>query len=148
VTGGRAWRVLPVGIEAAGDLAALHARCFEEAWSAEAFAALLAGGQGFVAGDGAPLGFALARAAADEAEIVTLGVLAEARRQALGHRLMQAVVAWAEAAGAQAIHLEVAEHNAAARALYRRYGFVPVGRRPGYYQGRDALILSRRLLAG
>lgn len=142
------WRVVPVGVEAAGDLAALHARCFEAGWSREAFAALLAGGQGFVAGDQQPLGFALARAAASEAEIVTLGVLPEARRRHLGDRLVQAVAAWAAAAGVQEIFLEVAEDNAGARALYRRHGFAQVGRRQGYYQGRDALILRCRLRPG
>jgi len=145
VTGARAWQVVRVGVEAAADLAGLHARCFEAGWNAEDFAALLAGGQGFVAGEALPSGFALARTAAGEAEIVTLGVVPEARRRGLGHRLILAIVEWAAETGAASIFLEVAEDNAAARSLYGHHGFEAAGRRRGYYDGRDALILRRRM---
>jgi ribosomal-protein-alanine N-acetyltransferase len=143
------WRVLPVGAEAAAVLAALHARCFDEAWGLAATASLLAAGQGFVAepeaGDGPPVGFALARAVADEAELLSLGVVPEARRREVGHALLQALTAWAAGAGLCRIHLEVAEDNRAARLLYRQHGFETVGRRAGYYAGRDALLLRREL---
>ena len=51
----------------------------------------------------------------------------------------------ARARGASEAFLEVAEDNRAARALYARGGWAPVGRRPGYYGGGDALILRRGL---
>jgi ribosomal-protein-alanine N-acetyltransferase len=56
------------------------------------------------------------------------------------------------AAGAQALFLEVAEDDAGARRFYGSSGFVPVGRRRGYYRragrGRvDALVLRRPLTA-
>lgn len=48
--------------------------------------------------------------------------------------------------GATRLFLEVAEDNAAARALYDRLGFEPAGRRPRYYSrpngpAVDALLL-------
>jgi ribosomal-protein-alanine N-acetyltransferase len=136
------WRVLQVGVEAAAELAALHRHCFNEPWDVEAMAAMLAGGQAFIAGAERPLGFALARLAADEAELLSLGVVAEARRQGLGNALLRALIAWAAAAGARALLLEVAVDNVAARTLYRRHGCTEVGRRRGYYAGGDALLLS------
>ena len=37
--------------------------------------------------------------------------------------------------------LEVGVDNPAALALYASLGFMKVGQRKGYYQGRDALVL-------
>jgi len=137
--------------QAAGEdapaLAALHAAAFPpaEAWGAEAIGLMLAmpgafglwrEGQGFV----------LARAAAGEAEILTLAVRPEARRQGLGAALMAGAMAAARARGAAAMFLEVAASNPAALALYRALGFDRVGQRRRYYpDGSDALVLRRDL---
>ncbi len=43
--------------------------------------------------------------------------------------------------GARHLTLEVRTGNEAARRLYHRFGLAPVGVRPGYYQGEDALIM-------
>jgi ribosomal-protein-alanine N-acetyltransferase len=91
-------------------------------------------------------GFVLVRAIAGEAEILTLAVLPEARRQGLGQGLMAAALARAAARGAAAMLLEVATDNAPAQALYASLGFAKVGRRRRYYaDGRDALVLRREL---
>jgi ribosomal-protein-alanine N-acetyltransferase len=52
--------------------------------------------------------------------------------------------------GAQRMTLEVRASNEAAQALYRRFGFVDVGRRPRYYtdDNEDALIMTTPELAG
>jgi ribosomal-protein-alanine N-acetyltransferase len=52
--------------------------------------------------------------------------------------------------GVRALFLEVDEANAAARALYARFGFAEVGRRPAYYRTASgvkstALVLRRAL---
>ncbi|MEL6765718.1 MAG: GNAT family N-acetyltransferase [Pseudomonadota bacterium] len=95
---------------------------------------------------------AVLRFAADEAEILTLGVVPEARRRGLGTALLAASIAIAEGCGAASIFLEVAEDNDAARALYAAAGFEEVGRRDGYYERRDgsrvaALVLRRSVEA-
>ncbi len=141
-------RIEPAGAASLELLAALHARCFEQAWSREAFARLLAtpGAFACLAVDAAePLGFALARAAAGEAEILTIGVLAVARRRGAGRALVAAIEAEAGARGAAELFLEVADDNHAARALYLSQGFAQVGRRPAYYGQRDALVLRRAI---
>ncbi|MBY0338017.1 MAG: GNAT family N-acetyltransferase [Acetobacteraceae bacterium] len=93
-------------------------------------------------------GFILARVAADEAEILTLAVVPEARRQGVATALVEAACAAALLAGARVMFLEVAEDNGAARALYAALGFAVAGRRRGYYgPGRDALLLRAALPA-
>lgn len=143
--------IAEAGPEAAPLLAALHATAIGEAgpaWTEAAFATLLAlpGRLALVAAEAeAPLGFVLLGLAADEAEILTLAVLPASRRRGAGAALVAAAAREAAARGATRLFLEVAEDNAPARALYARAGFVPVGRRKGYYAREggavDALVL-------
>ena len=136
------------GPERAADLAALHARAFEAPWSEEAIAELMHS-LGVLAFE-TPGGFVMVRVLAEEAEILTLGVSPEARRQGVGRALVQAAVSAAVTSGAQALFLEVAADNAAAVALYVGEGFERAGLRRGYYarpggQPQDALVLRLAL---
>ena len=131
----------------AAVLAEIHAAAFppREQWGADAMALQLGlpGAFGLVDARG---GMVLARVAADEAEILTIAVLPEARRQGLGRALLEAAAAGAASRGAAALFLEVSAGNAAARALYAGCGFVPVGQRRRYYaDGADALVMRKPL---
>lgn len=145
--------VRPVGPFDLELLAALHAACFADAWSARSLATMLAapGTFGLLALDGEdePAGFVLARGTADEAEILSLGVLPAVRRRGVGRRLLEVAMARLAAAGVRRLLLEVAESNEAARALYAGVGFGQVGRRAGYYREGPrltaALIMARPL---
>lgn len=135
-------------------LAGLHAVCFAEGWSAGAVAALLAMPGVFVGvaeRAGEPVGFHLSRTAADEAEIISIGVSPAARRAGIGAALLADAMDRARAAGAAALFVEVAADNAGAIALYLRAGFTQVGRRAGYYAtpagAQDALVLRAALVA-
>jgi ribosomal-protein-alanine N-acetyltransferase len=147
------WEIRPIAAADAPALAALHGDGAEGAWSAETFAGLLLlpGTFGFIAAArGVPQGFVLARAAADEAEILTIAVARGSRRRGLGGRLMQMAAGEAAGRGAARLFLEVAEDNEAALALYRALGFAEAGRRPSYYgkagqPRRDALLMALRL---
>jgi ribosomal-protein-alanine N-acetyltransferase len=138
----------PVGPEATGTLAALHAQSFPpaEAWSEEALATLLRMPGAFAfALPGR--GFVMARVAGGEAEILTLAVVPAARRRGDGSALLAAALAATAARGAAEIFLEVAEANEAGRGLYAAAGFEAVGRRRRYYpDGGDALVLRRSLI--
>ncbi|MEE8454540.1 MAG: GNAT family N-acetyltransferase [Limibaculum sp.] len=98
----------------------------------------------------APAGFALYRAVADEAELLTISVLPEARRSGIGAGLLAACEDGARAAGAVRLFLEVAAGNLAARALYGRAGYRECGRRKGYYQrpdgSRDDAVVMEKAL--
>ncbi len=146
-----------VGVAHAEVLAAVQAACFAEVWSASFMASLLAqpGSVALLATDAAAnpeaVGMALFRAVAGEAELLAIGVLPAVRGRRTGGALLDAALAGAAQDGAHAMFLEVAVDNGPAWALYRRAGFVQVGRRTGYYRRPDgmlvdALILSRSLL--
>lgn len=129
-------------------LAALHRQSFDAPWDEAAFETLL--GQQGVVGIRHADGFILFRVILDEAEILTLAVKPMARRSGLGLRLVQAAGSFAARIQALRLFLEVAEDNAAARALYAKAGFGIEGRRKAYYARSgapavDALILSLNL---
>jgi [ribosomal protein S18]-alanine N-acetyltransferase len=120
-------------------LAQLHASLFPDApWNAASFKELLAhpGAIAFVASAGTSretVGFIVGRLAADEAEILTLGVAGGWQRAGIGSLLVETFCRAAKIRGARQLHLEVASGNRAARALYDRFGFEERGRRAGYY---------------
>lgn len=129
-------------------MAAIHAAAFPppEAWGADALALQLGapGAFGFLDARG---GLVLARAAADEAEILTLAVAPFGRRRGVARGLLRAAMAEAARRGAAAMFLEVSTGNEAARALYAGRGFREAGRRARYYpDGADALVLRACLL--
>ncbi len=134
-------------------LAALHALCFAESWSARAIGQLLGTPGAFALlaeSGGAARGFILIRVAADEAEILSIGVTPGTRRLGSGRRLVGAGAAKARDMGAVTLFLEVARENEAARALYAAAGFSEAGLRRGYYRGpgaeaEDALVLRANL---
>lgn len=80
----------------------------------------------------------------DEAHITTFAVHPAWRRQRIGERLLLAFLDIAIAQGAHEATLEVRLSNLAARKLYEKYGFRPVGLRPRYYSDdhEDALIMT------
>ena len=91
-------------------------------------------------------GLLLARVTTDEAEVLTLAVAPEARRQGVARALLAAAMTAGRERDARTMFLEVAVDNAAAQTLYRQAGFVEAGRRRRYYaNGGDALILRVRL---
>jgi [ribosomal protein S18]-alanine N-acetyltransferase len=127
-------------------LAAIHRSAFprHEAWGEEAFARQLRmpGTYGLIDERG---GLVVARVAADQSEILTLGVKPRLRRQGVGAALLGAAIREAKARGAHFMFLEVAINNAAARALYANVGFEATGVRRLYYaDGADALVLRAR----
>lgn len=133
-------------------LADLHARAFTvpRPWTAAEIADLLAGPHVFLIAAPGGQGFLMGRAVAGEAELLTIAVAPEARRQGLGAGLVARFLAEAAARGAEAAHLEVAADNAGAIALYEGAGFGRAGLRRGYFQlpgGQriDALVMTRRL---
>jgi GNAT superfamily N-acetyltransferase len=63
----------------------------------------------------------------DTVHLVAMYVVAAARRQGVGERLVAAVVAQARADGARQVRLHVVETNPGAERLYARCGFVRTG---------------------
>ena len=139
------------------DLAAVHAierASFSTPWPDDAYRSelqtnRLASYLVARAGDEV-VGFAGIWLMVDEAHITTFAIHPEWRRRGIGERLLVAVLDVALARGAREATLEVRLSNVAARRLYEKYGFRPVGLRPRYYtdNGEDALIMTTEPLTG
>lgn len=86
----------------------------------------------------------------DEAHLLNITVKPESQGRGLGLRLLEHLMARANALGARECFLEVRESNQSAYRLYERFGFNEIGRRRGYYPavgGReDALVMACTLL--
>jgi ribosomal-protein-alanine N-acetyltransferase len=141
--------------ERAQEIAALHARLFDPPWDAESIAQLIEhpAAAAFVAQMRLPkamAGFLIAQIAADEAEILSIGVAPEWQRRGIARLMVEGLIRAARRAEVKRLFLEVAVTNTAADRLYRSLGFKPVGRRKGYYQRPgadpvDAVVLSLAL---
>jgi [ribosomal protein S18]-alanine N-acetyltransferase len=123
-----------------------------EAWSADGYRAELADTRHryYVAAvdeNDSLLGWAGIRVVGDTAEILTVGVVPQARRQGIGGRLLAILLDEARRRGAVEAFLEVRVDNAAAQQLYERARFVRVGIRRGYYAGGrvDAVVMRRAI---
>jgi ribosomal-protein-alanine N-acetyltransferase len=135
-------------------IAKLHAASFRRGWSDGEIEGLLLDRS--VVAHRATIGrnfsgFVMSRMAADEAEILSIAVEPPYRARAVAGALLRYHLGRLVALGVRTVFLEVDENNAPALRLYRRSGFVEVGRREGYYpsdSGRPAaaLVLRRNLV--
>ncbi|BBK45255.1 N-acetyltransferase GCN5 [Allostella vacuolata] len=141
--------IVEIGPADAGWLALLHGACFpEDPWPADAWAALL--GQPGVAGAallraGEPVGLALGRHVADEAEVLTIGVAPGQRRIGAGRALLDHLLA-SLPGQVSTVFLEVAADNVPAQALYANAGFRRAGTRRGYYRRAGGVAVDALLL--
>ena len=128
---------------------ALERELFDDAWTPEAFWDELAQGETrtyLVATDGEDVvAYAGLAAMPDEAYVQTIGVATSHQRGGLGSTLLAALMDDAQRRDIGRVGLEVRVDNAAAIALYRRFGFEKVGVRKRYYQpsGTDALVMVK-----
>lgn len=77
-----------------------------------------------------------------EAHVTNVAVAPEERRTGVATRLLVALARAAIARGCSAWTLEVRATSEGAQALYRRFGFAPVGVRKNYYEGEtDAIVM-------
>jgi ribosomal-protein-alanine N-acetyltransferase len=84
----------------------------------------------------------------DEGHICTLAVHPAWRGRGLGELLLVGLLECAIALNATVATLEVRASNVVAQNLYRKYGFVRVGLRKGYYadNNEDAVIMTTDLI--
>jgi len=95
-------------------------------------------------------GYAILMPAADEAELLNIGVAAAQQRKGLGRAMLAEMLNVAHDRNMKRVFLEVRSSNAAAIALYRSAGFSEIGVRRGYYQNangsEDALVMACELM--
>jgi ribosomal-protein-alanine N-acetyltransferase len=108
------------------ELALRHGRLYRAAWVGEEMAGYI----GFLIVD-------------DEAHITTIATAPAHQRSGVASALIIDGIRTLLASGVKHLSLEVAANNEPAQALYRRFGFAPVGVRKNYYPvtGEDALVM-------
>jgi [ribosomal protein S18]-alanine N-acetyltransferase len=120
-----------------------------DAWSVEQFWQELAQSSRYylVARDESGIvGYGGVLALPPDADVQTLGVRPDRQGSGIASRLLAALLAEAVGRGATHVMLEVRGDNAAAVALYERFGFARITQRRRYYpDGADAMIMRRDL---
>ena len=92
--------------------------------------------------DGQLAGFLCWWLIAGEVQIQNVATAPVFRRRGVAASLLKYMFARCQSSGFDAVWLEVRVSNAPAIALYERFGFEIVGRRPNYYaDGEDALVM-------
>lgn len=130
------------------QVAALEKLCFSLPWSEKSVASELTNPLSYwlcaVEGDKV-LGYVGSQSVDDEADMMNLAVLPEARCRGIGEALCSRLIQDLKARGVRSLTLEVRASNTNAIRLYTKLGFIQVGRRPGYYRNpkEDALILKK-----
>lgn len=117
--------------------AELERKIFTRPWSCQGFLDAIAGTQNiFLAAeeDSEILGYCGMYCAADEGEITNVAVAEKVRRQQVGKRLLERLLAEAGEAGIRTVILEVRVSNEAAIRLYEGLGFSVCGIRKGFYE--------------
>jgi ribosomal protein S18 acetylase RimI-like enzyme len=85
-------------------------------------------------------GFAVMQFGETRAHLVLLCVRPAHRRRGIARRLIEWLLASAQVAGIESLHLELRADNDGARAFYTRLGFTEAERVNGYYDGQIAAL--------
>jgi ribosomal-protein-alanine N-acetyltransferase len=97
-------------------------------------------------GDGGILGFIVAEGRRKTGHIITIDVVAKARRAGVGSALLQTAEEQLVRAGAIAVALETPVNNEAAIRFYKEKGYFVEKTVAGYYSGQlDALVMTKEL---
>ncbi len=124
----------------------LEKQCLSTAWSMEQISSLPEYAVYIAAFDGDSLcGIASMYIIAGEGQIMNVAVSPSFRRRGIALGLMNELISRAVTEKCLNITLEVAEDNDSAISLYKKCGFIDVGRRKGFYDQRDALIMEKTI---
>jgi ribosomal-protein-alanine N-acetyltransferase len=94
------------------------------------------------------LGFIVAEVRRNTGHIITIDVIAEARRSGIGSGLLLAAEERLQQAGAAVVELETPVNNATAIRFYKRMGYFVEKTVTGYYSNQtDALVMRKDLAA-
>ena len=133
-------------------VAQIEARAYEFPWTLGIFRDCLNAGYAcwVLEQQGRMIGYGVLSVAAEEAHVLNVCVAPAEQGCGHGRRLLRRLVDLARWHGAKRVFLEVRPSNVRAVAIYRRAGFVEIGRRPNYYPARhareDAIVMAFDLL--
>lgn len=131
------------------EVAKIEKLCFSEPWSEESLELMLGEqAMGLVAlEDGRVMGYASMMCVLDEAQIINVATLPDARRRGIGRALMESVDRYAKERGIVFLSLEVRESNIAARSLYLSLGWQECGIRKNFYSHptENACVMTKSI---
>lgn len=94
------------------------------------------------------LGFVVAESRRKLGHVITIDVVADARRQGVGAALLDAAEGQLKQGGVTTIALETPVNNLSAITFYKKRGYFVERTAPGYYSGQlDALVMKKELAA-
>ena len=114
--------------------------CFSMPWSRESFweeASQEAAYYLLALDDGEVIGYVGVWLLGGEGHITNVAVAPERRRRGIAQALLLGLMKISHGRGVRSMTLEVRPSNEAALALYKKFGFRSVGRRPHYYTDND-----------
>ena len=124
----------------------LEKECLVTAWSREQISSLPEYAAYIAAFEGDTLcGIASMYMIAGEGQVMNVAVSPSYRRRGIANGLMESLTERAVDNKCENITLEVAEDNISAISLYKKCGFTCVGRRKGFYNGTDALLMEKKI---
>lgn len=132
-------------------VAAAETRVYPFPWTRRNFADSLAAGYGawLAIEDGAMTGYAVVMHVLSEAHLLNITMLPEFQRSGRGTALLLHLFDLARMQAATRMLLEVRPGNVSGQRLYRRLGFLEIGRRRDYYPAQDgredAIVMAREL---
>ncbi len=139
--------IVPLAITHLDDIMEIEKLSFTIPWTREAFAEEVTRNKFavYIAAlfDGKTVGYAGMWKVLDEAHITNIAVHPLYRGMNAGSSLLEKLIEMARDAGIGRMTLEVRKSNAAAQALYGKYGFRDCGTRKRYYSdnNEDAVIM-------
>lgn len=141
----------PMAADDLDAVMALEQQAYAFPWTRGNFQDSLLGGHPitllFAVEDERLLGYSVGMVGVEELHLLNLTVHPEVQGQGHGSTLLEALCVLGRGLGCARVLLEVRASNALAQHLYRRRGFVELGRRKGYYPaGRgpreDAIVMA------
>ena len=145
----------PMGLADLDEVLAIEDTVYEFPWTRGNFIDSLAAGYTACVlrdGGGTLCAYSVAMQGVQEVHLLNLSVAPAMQHRGLARGLLDALVAQAREGDALCLWLEVRESNLRAREVYRRYGFVQVGSRSGYYPAtggaREGACVMRLALEG
>ncbi len=138
-------RIEPARPEHRPELEALEAVCFsDDPWPEDLMGRLLDRFTVAVDGDGTVLGYLVLSSVLDEGSVDNVAVAPLCRRKGVADALVEDAIRRAREKNLAFLTLEVRASNDPALRLYEKHGFVPVGRRRGYYEKprEDAILMT------
>ena len=132
------------------QLSALEKECFTIPWSEASFRQELDNKLAYylIARDADKvIGYCGVWFVAGEGQITNIAVHPEYRRKHVASGILEGIISHAKQTGISVLSLEVRVSNTSAQALYKKYGFTPVGSRKSYYadNNEDAIIMAVNL---